>query len=445
MFIKRNALATAVGIACVAISGNSFAAALDRSGQSIAAFLQPGNYAEISGSSLHPTVEGKDTSGHDTGDMANSYNFWGAAIKVQPLENVSFGLIFDEPFGANAQYKGNSNFTAKPTDTILGSTIPVPVGALGVNNSASTEVEVKSRNISAIVGFQPVKNINLYGGGVYQEVEGEVKLRGSAYSIYNGYDANIKKEGAWGWLAGAAYEIPDIALKASITYRSEIEHNADTRENLSILKALQKPQNAATAAQIAQGLAALLQNPAAAGAIGAFNTNEQGETKITTPQSVNVDFQTGIMADTIAFANVRWVEWSKFAIRPPQFGKLSNIVGKVPSINRPNGFNVVDYSKDQWSANLGVGRKLTDTIGGSVSVGWDSGAGNPVTTLGPTEGYWNVGLGLRYSPAPQVELSGGVKYFWLGDAKAQTGAYTAAGEFDGNDALAFGLKLGYHF
>ena len=56
--------------------------------------------------------------------------------------------------------------------------------------------------------------------GVYtQTIKGNVSLRGQAYSLYNGYDANIKETGGVGWLAGAAYQIPDIALKASVTYR----------------------------------------------------------------------------------------------------------------------------------------------------------------------------------------------------------------------------------
>jgi len=82
-------------------------------------------------------------------------------------------------------------------------------------------------------------------------------------------------------------------------------------------------------------------------------------------------------------------------------------------------------------------------------VGWDSGAGNPVTTLGPTEGYWNVGIGVQYSPTPATFIAGGVKYFWLGDAKAQSGSqfntpgYVA--EFENNDAIAYGLKIGYKF
>src|SRR5690606_11059281 len=165
--------------------------------------------------------------------------------------------------------------------------------------------------------------------------------------------------------------------------------------------------------------------------------------------SINLDFQTGIMADTVAFANVRWVEWSNFSIRPPKFGTASANPAVAASNGKPNGFDLVAYSDDQISATVGVGRKLSEQWAGNVSVGWDSGAGNPVTTLGPTEGYWNVGLGLQFSPAPNYFIAGGVKYFWLGDADAQSGAQfntpVTIAKFEDNDALAYGLKMGYRF
>ncbi|MEG0196983.1 MAG: transporter, partial [Acinetobacter sp.] len=169
-----------------------------------------------------------------------------------------------------------------------------------------------------------------------------------------------------------------------------------------------------------------------------------GQTEITTPQSVNLDFQTGVMANTVAFANIRWVNWKDFAIRPNDFGHASKFIpGKA------QGFDLVAYTDDQISATVGVGRKLSEQWAGNVSVGWDSGAGNPVTTLGPTEGYWNVGLGAQFSPTPQTFIAGGVKYFWLGDAKAQvasdfgTASYVA--NFEDNHAIAYGLKMGYKF
>ena len=295
---------------------------------------------------------------------------------------------------------------------------------LGTGN---TKVEVDTQNLSFILGYQPTENWNIYGGAVYQTIKGSVSLRGQAYSLYNGYDASIPEDSAVGWLAGFAYQIPEIALKASLTYRSEVDHKVNVTESLSTLSAL-----------------ALLPNGAeAAAAIAAAS----GETTITTPQSVNLDFQTGIMANTVAFANVRWVDWSNFSIRPYKFGLVSEAVG--PLVSRPNGFNLVEYSDDQWSVTTGVGRKLNDQWAGNVSVGWDSGAGNPVSTLGPTEGYWNVGLGVQYSPTPATFIAGGVKYFWLGDAKAQTGAQSGGSdyvaEFEDNNALAYGLKIGYKF
>jgi long-chain fatty acid transport protein len=160
------------------------------------------------------------------------------------------------------------------------------------------------------------------------------------------------------------------------------------------------------------------------------------------------------MENTVAFANLRWVDWSSFSIRPYKFGNVSTAVGPLlglanPNNARPNGFNLVEYSKDQFSATVGVGRKLNEQWAGNVSVGWDSGAGNPITTLGPTEGYWNLGLGVQYSPTPSTFIAGGVKYFWLGDAKAQTGAQAGGNdyvaEFKDNNAIAYGLKMGYRF
>ena len=492
--MKLKSLSIAIIVATLPTTG-VFAAALDRSGQSISSFLQPGNYFEAGISVLDPTVEGKEagttTTRRDIGDMGDDYYFPSAAIKLQLTDKFSFGLIYDQPFGADAAYSGENIFVSKPgEDTVLptknindlvtskvksylesdtgkaqisglmaqGKTQQEAIGLVsqGFLNSApvkalqaglaeananlgqgNTKVEVDTQNLSMIFGFQPIPNLNVYAGGVYQTIKGNVSLRGTAYSLYNGYDAKIKETGDVGWLAGVAYQIPEIALKASVTYRSEIDHKVDATETLTVESTLAK--NPAV-------LAGLGVTPAQ---IAAMNT--PGTTEITTPQSVNLDFQTGIMANTVAFANLRWVNWKNFSIRPYKFGKYSEALGPIlpGDDKRLNGFNLVEYSKDQISATVGVGRKLNDQWAGNVSVGWDSGAGNPVSTLGPTEGYWNLGLGVQYSPTPQTFIAGGVKYFWLGDATAQTGAQAGGdkyvAEFTDNNAIAYGLKIGYKF
>ena len=418
--MKLKTLTTAMILATVPLTG-AFAAALDRSGQSISAFLQPGNYFEAGISVLDPSVSGKVRNGYspsaappsaiglqntNLSDMGDDYYFPSAALKLQVTDHFSFGLLYDQPFGADATYS-------------LSDTVSVAAGGVGLfhNGTESTEVEVKTQSISMIFGYQPTENFNFYAGPVYQTVEGDVQLRGLAYggnATFGGYNASIKETGDIGWLAGAAFQIPDIALKASVTYRSEIEHSVNVKESFN-----------------------------SAGLFAGLNAAPSLNTDITTPQSVNLDFQTGIMANTVAFANVRWVDWSNFSIQPYKFGLASKNALVQSQSGKPE-FDLVAYTDDQISATVGVGRKFNDLWAGNVSVGWDSGAGNPVTTLGPVEGFWSVGLGGQYSPAENYFLQAGVKYFWLGDAKAQTGG-TVAGDFSDNDAIAYGLKFGYKF
>ncbi|ENV72310.1 hypothetical protein F946_01785 [Acinetobacter johnsonii ANC 3681] len=412
--MKLTALRSAILLSLIPTT-SVFAAGLDRSGQSIAAFLQPGNYFEAGISVLDPEVKGKDTSGNQTGDMASDYYFPHAALKIQATDHFSVGLIYDQPFGADAEYSGNSTFVENR---------PVPF-------QGGTSVTVDTQNLNLLFGYQPNENWNLYAGAVYQTVDGTVLLRGTTYSVFNGYDFRTGEDESVGWLAGVAYQIPEIALKASVTYRSEIEHKMNASENFGAAGYISIPGAPGQSAQLNQLMTAL--------------NASSGETKLTTPQSVNIDFQTGIMANTVAFANIRWVDWSNFKVQPYNFAKLSKVVGQNPTINKPNGFNLIDYKEDQISATVGVGRKFNERWGGNVSVGWDSGAGNPVTTLGPTEGFWSVGTGVRFSPAENYFIGAGVKYFWLGDADAVTGAHSNAGKFTNNDAIAYGLNIGYKF
>ncbi len=386
--MKLNKIQSAILISM--LPATTFAAGLDRSGQSISAFLQPGNYAEASFSVLDPEVKGKDIAGNKVSDMAEDYYFPAAAVKVQASDKISVGLLYDQPFGADSQYAVEKSVFSETN--------------LAERTNESTSVKVRTNNVTALIGFQPTENWNFYAGPVYQTVKGDVQLRGAAYGGYTklgGYNIHLKEDDAFGWLAGFAYQIPEIALKAAVTYRSEITHDLDTTESFAF------------------GLNPTLKNL-------------KSETEVVTPQSVNLDLQSGIAKNTIAFANIRWVHWDTFAVTPKYLNSLSG------------GNNLIDYTDDQWSASLGLGHKFSNKWSGSASVGWDSGAGNPVTTLGPTEGYWSVGLGGQYSPAENYFIQAGVKYFWLGDAQAQTGG-NIVGDFEDNNAIAYGMKIGYKF
>lgn len=154
--------------------------------------------------------------------------------------------------------------------------------------------------------------------------------------------------------------------------------------------------------------------------------------------------------------NLRWVNWKKFDLQPTQFGALSKLVmEEITEGAYTKGLKLDSYQKDQYSATLGVGHQLTDRWDVATEVGWDSGTGNPATTLGPIKGSWSLGLGAQFNPAQNYFIAAGVKYYWLGNTKAEDGTYylpiegikeiAEQAEFKNNHAIAYGLKIGYRF
>ena len=64
--------------------------------------------------------------------------------------------------------------------------------------------------------------------------------------------------------------------------------------------------------------------------------------------------------------------------------------------------------------------------------------------MGPTEGYYSVGLGAKYNLTPEWAVSAGAKYLMIGDAEGPLAASgTKIGKFEDNDAYLFGMKLSY--
>ena len=390
----------AVAVAALSVASAASAAGLDRSGQDVTAFLQDGTYAEAVYTYIDADVTGKDTSGNKIDDIAESYDFFRYGVKADINDTFSVGVLYDEPFGAAADYTGDNNF----------------VNA----NGEGTNVEVRTESITGILGakFGQNKNFQVYGGPVAQRVKADVKLRGPAYEAANGYTTNINADQDYGYIAGVAYSKPEIALKASLTYRSEIEHNAQASEIYPV---------------VGSGLI-----PAPVVSALGLSTNRVDSIEITTPESVNFDFQTGINPTTLATAKVRWVPWSDFAIVPSLYNDVSKI-----STQDDKGLALVSYDDDQWQVELGLAKRVAPALAISGTVGWDSGAGDPVTSLGPIEGYYSAGLGAKYNVTENWAISAGGKYLWFGDAKGQIPTKTIVSDFESNDGFALGVKVSY--
>ena len=468
MSFKISSLALAVATLSTVSIAN--AAGLDRSTQPSWAFTEQGTFAYVEHITIAPTVEGKDnkkvattdanfTAGRNVPDMAEDYQFLNFGAKADVNDTISVGAFFDQPWAADVNFSGDNNFVAQGANATIGnltngaitdiSTANQTLGNLrtaigdltrqiaattdpatkatltaklntlsqdakdlgsaivvaGINQNnigEGTNVQISSQNFTGLMGVKlgEKKNIQIYGGPTIQRLEGDVHLRGVAYKAASGYDANITRDTAYGWMAGIAYLKPEIALKAALTYRSEIDHDTTMYENFPALAARGLP------------------------------TQGTNEITITTPKSVNLDFQTGLNPTTLLTAKARWVPWSDFAIKPTIYGKAS-------------GLNLVSYDDDAWTAEVGLGKKLSPQLAISGAVGYDSGAGNPITSLGPVEGNWNVGLGAKYNLTPEWAISGGVKYLMFGDAKAKLPDGSIVGDFQDNDGWVYGLRLSY--
>ena len=383
-----------VAVAALSIASVASAAGLDRSGQDITAFLQDGTYAEAVYTYIDADVTGKDTSGNKIDDIAESYDFFRYGVKADINETFSIGILYDEPFGAAADYSGKNDFVSHEPNPNFGGLIQP--------NGEETIVEVRTESITGILGAKlgMNKEFQVYGGPVAQRVKADVKLRGKAYGLADGYTTHISADQDYGWLAGVAYSKPEIALQAALTYRSEIDHTLPISESFPALAFQQK------------------------------NPNRAGKIDITTPESVNFDFQTGINPTMLATAKVRWVPWSDFAIVPPLYNEASNL-------------SLVSYDEDQWQVELGLAKRMTPALAVTGTVGWDSGAGNPVTSLGPIEGYYSAGLGAKYNVTENWAVSAGGKYLWFGDAEGQIPNKNIVSDFEDNDGFALGMKLSY--
>lgn len=330
------------------------AGGLDRSGQPVGVIFEDGNYIEFSFGQVTPDVSGSlQTPGPllQSGNITPSYTQFGAAIKTQVNDQVSVALILDQPYGADVDYDTAGY---------------VLTGAIA---------QVETTGITALARYQFNETYSVHGGirqltanGVYDVPS---VLGQPAYASTYSDDSGV------GYVLGAAYARPDIALRVALTYSSEVDLDLD-------------------------------------GTLGDLST--------TMPESVNLDFQTGVAADTLVFGSIRWVAWDGFALTDSLAG------------------DILSYDDDVVTYNIGVGRQFTESFAGSVSVGYEASTGETTGNLGPTDGYVSFQVGGAYTLDSGVEISGGVRYANIGDATTTIGA-----EFEDNSAVGVGMKVAYNF
>jgi long-subunit fatty acid transport protein len=237
--------------------------------------------------------------------------------------------------------------------------------------------------VTALLRYKFQNNVSLYGGLRHQTVKGVVALA-SGYTLETNNDSEL------GYVVGLSWEKPEIAARVALTYNSAITHSLESVE---------------------------LGAPSAG-----FDTE--------VPQSVNLEFQTGIAKDTLLFGSIRWQEWSAFVINPPVFDGL-------PGTPTP----LVSYASDRVTYNIGVGRRFNENWSGAVTLGYEPSDGELTGNLGPTDGFASVAVAATYT-MDNVKITGGVRYVEIGDATANVGP---GAPFTDNSGVGVGIKVGYTF
>lgn len=411
--------ATAAVLCATSVS----AVGIDRSGQSVLSVFAPDGTSTVTLGFVLPDVSGDDIGG--TGSYSNvgdTYPVVSTSVTKEVSDKVSFALIFDQPYGADITYDAPS----------------------ATSNLGGTEADLNSAAISLVGRYKLGDRVSLFGGIKIERINAKVDLDGLAYAnaislagvssatgiststlqgalagdpasvaavggvgaattlgsqvatastsfiAQDGYAFDMENTEQIGYLVGAAYEIPDIALRFAATYHFETEHSASATEFMP---------NVGTV---------------------------RGEVDFVSPQSLNLDFQTGIAPGTLLIASYRWSDFSATELVPATLGE--DLVA----------------SDDVERFTLGIGHQFSDTLSGSLTYLYEPESDLASTSaLSLANGFQGLSIGGRYTDGGMT-VSGGVNYTWLGDKDVDVGG-TPVARFEDNTSLAIGFQADFKF
>ncbi|MFO1209505.1 MAG: outer membrane protein transport protein [Amaricoccus sp.] len=381
---RRAAGAAVTAATALAVAAPAGAAALEQVvPNTIRLLYQDGRYIEFGAAWTDPSQSGDGVTippnpagippgvyPGNTGDVFHSHWNWSGAYKADLTDKLSYAVIFDQPLDADTRYGAG--------------TFPFPI-------YQGSMADLKTYQVSGVVAYDVNTAVKLFGGLRAMRLDAQ-----AAVSFVDDYSVKAEDKWGYGYLLGAAYERPDIALRVALTYYSRISYDLATREFTDTT--------------------------------GAVDTS----TDVDAPQSVQLDFQTGVAPKTLVFGYVRWVDWSEFNISPPLYEAATTVLLGQP---RP----LVDYADDWWTYNIGVGRQLTDALAGSLSLTYEPDVGGTMTSLGPYDGRTTATAALSYDVG-KWNVTGGLTYGVLGDTHnlLQT-------DFNDGSVWGAGVRVGYTF
>lgn len=349
--------------------------------------------------------------GGDFGGYTGDYQIPSVAIAFGG-DDFSCAGTYVETFAADADYTGSpggalpqqaSSF-AGTGGNIADSSRTNTAGAASVSRTASLSFKSNEFGATCRVSYtNDIGRFSVIGGVLAEDFHFEGRSFGTTFSVVPGLgrvavattQIDVDSDGDYkaGYRIGAAFEKPEIALRVQAIYRSEIEHDGIAGSG---------------AVRVLTSLVPTLPAGAVVGVTSTLN-------EAISPQSLTINAQTGIAADTLLLASFRWTDWSTNK-------------SVISSISNPAaGISSSSYSPYNWddgyTASLGIGRAFNDKISGVVSLGYDSGVSTGSETT--YTDLYTVSAGLSLKPESWAEVRfGGLIGFWAdGSQSISDGAY----------------------
>ncbi|RWP49122.1 OmpP1/FadL family transporter [Mesorhizobium sp.] len=342
------------------ISGVANAGGFDRGGVNIDQLFDAAPYSfdagitYVSPQRTLKNVQRLDGSGMSTSeiDVGGDYAVPRVGFKANIFEPVDCLATYTEPYGAEADFGMNNAYS------------PTAVKYYVKTNDFGLTCSYKVN-----VGKGAIRFI---GGVSYQEVDAFLSRQTLLAFGNTGLGKFKLSDEAWGWRVGTAYEIPEIALRASLIYSSSYKYDG------------------LSGTVDSTGFRGAFPADLIPGSTGVFPVSASAEI----PQAVELKLQSGIAPGWLAFGSIRWQEWSRLGIIP-----INGVRSPVTGAPSPVSFDLL--YRDGWTVSGGIAHKFTDQLSGAVSLTWDRGTS---TTSGYQSDTWSVASGISYSPNDKIEV-----------------------------------------
>lgn len=355
-------------------------------------YVAPGrSYSSVSGLTVvggapRPLAQGSV-------EFGESYAVPYASVGGQLIDNVACVASYAQPYGADSSYTGAITYH------------------IAQQSLASDEL-----GLTCSYRMDAGKGRFSFIGGVFNESIEYKQARNftTAFGVVGDSRIRVTSD-AWGFRVGAAFEIPEIAFKAQLMYRSQTNHNATGNYFNTPFRTLAAASGAPAALLAAYGT----------------NMNATASTSASLPQNIELAVQSGIAPGWLAFGSVKWTDWSVLE----QISLVEGIARQPFSTSR-------FFFKDGWTVTAGIGHKFTDNISGSASITWDRGVSTGWDTL---TDVWSFagGAAIDLNENFQLRAGGALLHLASGQKTKTSGPvdYTAVSPSEWGYALSASASL----